>query len=296
MNSNENSREEMSDQLAKLRKEISDLSERERKLRLVAGVLRDSELRFRRLLEKSRHGYFVCKPDGQILDINPAGMKLFGYLSKEDFLGDNNMNNLYQNPSNLDRYYQLMKSQGFVQDFELILRKKDGGILFALVTAIVIKDKKGNVVEYRGIISDDTEKIKNELRVKQIDVELMISNQELERVKKSSRLPVEIPEGGKKSHGIGTELSSPVGDVVNNFNILKNYLGELMGYVKSLEWLVNHIQDYDETIFLVNEIQKVQDIKRNKNIEYILEDTENLLNISSRDFARITSLISRLKK
>ena len=205
------------------------------------------------------------------------------------------MNKLYQNPRNLDRYYELMESQGFVKDFELILKKKDGGLIFALVTAIAIKNKDGKLIEYRGIISDDTEKIKNELQVKQLDVELMVAQQELKELHQTGQFRSAKPAAWEGFHGIGNELTHPIGDIMNNLNILKNYLMVLEEYIRALEWLTNHIQDYDETIFLVNEIQKVENLKENRNIDYILEDSEHLFNASMKGFSRIFSLISRLK-
>ncbi len=281
-------------ELAHLREILEESREKEKKLTRVAQFLRDSELRFRRLLEKMSDGYFVCNPDGRILDINPAGMKLLGYISKEEFLSTNNMHDLYQNPTNLKQYHQLMVTQGYVKDFELILKKKDGNIILAFVTAIGVKDKYGNTVEYRGIISDDTERVKSEMKIKQMEVELMVAHQEVELLKSAVGVHMRS-KSATDTQGLGNELSHPVGEVTNNFNILKNYFQEIHEYVRSLEWLVNHIEDYDETIFLVNEIQRVQKLKKNKNVDYLIEDAENLLNVSSKDFFRISSIVSRLK-
>jgi PAS domain S-box-containing protein len=295
MDEKESEQNQDQDELTRLRQEIEDYSEREKRYKLVAKVLRDSEIRFRRLFEKTKDAYYVCKPNGQILDINPAGIELLGYVTKEEFLFNNNMNNLYQNPRNLDRYYELMEAHGYVKDFELILKKRDGDLIFALVTAIAVKDKNEKVVEYRGVISDDTDRIKTELQIKRLDVELMIAHQQLEEYKKEERLKPEMIGGGTNDLEMGKELSNPIGDLTNSYNILKNYHKELIDYMKSLEWLVNHIEDYDETIFLVKEIHKIQKIKRNKNINYILEDSKKLFESSSKNFKRISSIIGRLK-
>ncbi len=295
MEEKENEQNQDQGELGRLRQEIEEYSEREKRYKQVAKILRDSEIRFRRLFEKTKDAYYVCKPDGQILDINPAGIALLGYVTKEEFLFNSNMNNLYQNPRNLDRYYELMEAHGYVKDFELILKKRDGDLIFALVTAIAVKDKDEKVVEYRGVISDDTERIKNELQIKRLDVELMIAHQQLEEYKKEERLQTGMPEGGTNNFKMGKELSNSIGDLTNTFNILKNYHKELTDYMKSLEWLVNHIEDYDETIFLVKEIHKIQKIKRNKNINYILEDSKKLFESSLKNFKRISSIVSRLK-
>ena len=286
---------EVNQELDRLREIIEEYREKEKKLTRVARFLRDSELRFRLLLEKMSDGYFVCKPDGRILDVNPAAMKILGYSSKEEFLSTSNMHDLYQNPANLERYNQLMVTQGYVKDLELILKKKDGSIVLAFVTAINVKDKYGNTVEYRGIISDDTERVRGEMKIKQMEVELMVAHQEVELL----RCTAGLHQGSKAvadTQGIGNELSHPVGEVINNFNILKKYFHDIHEYVRSLESLVNHIEDYDETVFLVNAIQKVQKLKKNKNIDYLIEDAESILNVSSKRFSRISSIVSRMKR
>lgn len=276
-----------------LQKELSETKEKERKYKLALNILRDSEQRYRNLFDILKDAYFVSKPDGEILDINPAGVQMLGYQSREDFLKIHNLNNLYQNPRNLDRYYQLMESQGFVKDFELILKRKDGLVIFALVTAISVKDKKGTVVEYRGIISDDTEGIKNECRVKRMDVELMLARQELEEYKKQKidTLPLVWD-----LYNIGVDLGVAAGDIVNNLNILKTHLKTVSRYILSLEWLTNHIQDYDETIFLVKEIEKVQELRKSDNIDYIIKDSDTLFENTLKSFEKISTIISLIKK
>ncbi len=276
-----------------LQKEFSETKEKERKYKLALNILRDSEQRYRNLFDILKDAYFVSKPDGEILDINPAGVQMLGYQSREDFLKIHNLNNLYQNPRNLDRYYQLMESQGFVKDFELILKRKDGLVIFALVTAISVKDKKGTVVEYRGIISDDTEGIKNECRVKRMDVELMLARQELEEYKKQK---IDTLPSVWDLYNIGVDLGVAAGDIVNNLNILKTHLKTVSRYILSLEWLTNHIQDYDETIFLVKEIEKVQELRKSDNIDYIIKDSDTLFENTLKSFEKISTIISLIKK
>jgi len=148
-------------------------------------------------------------------------------------------------------------------------------------------------VEYRGIISDDTEGIKNECRVKRMDVELMLARQELEEYKKQK---IDTLPSVWDLYNIGVDLGVVAGDIVNNLNILKNYLKTISRYIHSLEWLTNHIQDYDKTIFLVKEIEKVQEIRKSDNIDYTIKDSDTLFENSLKGFEKISTIISLLKK
>ncbi|KPJ81223.1 MAG: hypothetical protein AMS17_19780 [Spirochaetes bacterium DG_61] len=148
-------------------------------------------------------------------------------------------------------------------------------------------------MEYRGIISDDTEGIKNECRVKRMDVELMLARQELEEYKKQK---IDTLPSVWDLYNIGVDLGVVAGDIVNNLNILKNYLKTISRYIHSLEWLTNHIQDYDKTIFLVKEIEKVQEIRKSDNIDYTIKDSDTLFENSLKGFEKISTIISLLKK
>ena len=148
-------------------------------------------------------------------------------------------------------------------------------------------------MEYRGIISDDTEGIKNECRVKRMYVELMLARQELEEYKKQK---IDTLPSVWDLYNIGVDLGVVAGDIVNNLNILKNYLKTISRYIHSLEWLTNHIQDYDKTIFLVKEIEKVQEIRKSDNIDYTIKDSDTLFENSLKGFEKISTIISLLKK
>jgi len=47
-------------------------------------ALRQSEEQYRTLFEKSTDVVFISTPEGRFIDINPAGVKLFGFSSKDD--------------------------------------------------------------------------------------------------------------------------------------------------------------------------------------------------------------------
>ncbi len=120
-------------------------------------ALRESEERYRTLFEESKDAVFISTIDGKIVDINPAGVELFGYPSREEFLKVDITRDVYYNPSGREAYEKLLSRQGYVKDYELTMKKKNGQKLIVLETSIAMKDANGMITGYRGIMRDVTE-------------------------------------------------------------------------------------------------------------------------------------------
>ncbi len=140
----------------------------------VEEALLESEMRFRSLFEESKDAVFISTPEGRFVDMNRAGVELLGYSCKEDLLKVNIAQDLYFDPSRRNPYEQELRQRGFVKDFELVLRRKDGQKLHVLETSNAVLDKKGTLVAYRGIIRDVT-------HVKQLQQQL-IQSQKIETI------------------------------------------------------------------------------------------------------------------
>lgn len=118
--------------------------------------LRISESKFRRIFEGSQDMIFITAKDGGFKDVNQAGVDLLGFDSKEELLALSSVEKIYQNPMHRKVYQKEMERQGFVRDFEARFKKKDGGLLYCLVSGTAIKDSSGEIVGYEGIIKDIT--------------------------------------------------------------------------------------------------------------------------------------------
>ncbi|MFQ5602497.1 MAG: ATP-binding protein [bacterium] len=120
-------------------------------------ALRESEEKFRTLFEKSKDAIFISSPDGKILDINTAGVELFGFPSREELLNANIYQDLYVSSHDSQLFKQILEQQGFVKDFELQLNTKNGEKLTVLKTATTLRDSNNNIKAIHGIIRDITE-------------------------------------------------------------------------------------------------------------------------------------------
>ncbi|HUL30293.1 MAG TPA: MEDS domain-containing protein [Thermodesulfobacteriota bacterium] len=132
------------------------------------SLLRQSEEKYRALFEESKDAIFIFSPEGRFVDMNPAGVELLGYASKEDLFQTDILKDLYVRPEKKKEIEQVLADQGFVQDVELELKKKSGEGLVVLETATAVRDEHGVMVAYRGILRNVTD-------VKKLEAQLLQS-------------------------------------------------------------------------------------------------------------------------
>ncbi|MBL7074555.1 PAS domain S-box protein [candidate division KSB1 bacterium] len=132
----------------------TDITERKR----AEEKLREREEKYRTLTENINVGvYRNTGPTGKFIEGNPAIVKMFGYDSREEFLSIN-VADLYQNSEDRKKFNEKMLKDGFVRSEELRLKKKDETFFIGSVSVVAVKDEKGKVKYYDGIIEDITER------------------------------------------------------------------------------------------------------------------------------------------
>jgi len=129
--------------------------------------LQTVEQRYRTLFEESKDAVFISTPGGRLIDINPAGVELFGFTSKDEILSGKYSVDFNNTPGGDPTFRETIEKKGYVKNYELILKGKDGKKINGLVTANLVRDKEGNISAYRGIIRDITEKKHLEQRLNQ---------------------------------------------------------------------------------------------------------------------------------
>ena len=129
-----------------------DVSERKR----AEVALRASEEKYRTLFEESKEAVYVSSFDGKFLDINPAGVELFGYAGKDELIGMDLLANLYVDLQRRHDFQRQIDKHGYVKDFEVKVKRKDGRVLTVLDTATPVRDKRGRTIMYRGSLRDVT--------------------------------------------------------------------------------------------------------------------------------------------
>ncbi|MGH7506715.1 MAG: sigma-70 family RNA polymerase sigma factor, partial [Longimicrobiales bacterium] len=109
---------------------------------------------YRALFERSPIALYRTAPDGSLIDVNAALVRLLGYPDRESFLRVN-AEDVYVNPRDRRRWQNLLEKQGEVS-FEMRDRRFDGSIIWVRDVARAIRGENGEVLFYEGMLEDIT--------------------------------------------------------------------------------------------------------------------------------------------
>ncbi|MBI5846740.1 MAG: PAS domain S-box protein [Nitrospirae bacterium] len=140
---------------------VQDVTERLSHLKLIEK----SEARYRLLFESSKDAIYITQREGPFLDMNRATLDLFGY-SKEEMVGMD-IRRVYANPEARDRFQTEIEKNGFLRDYEICFKNREGRELDCLLTSTLIIDEQDNILGYQGIIRDITDRKKMEAQLYQ---------------------------------------------------------------------------------------------------------------------------------
>jgi diguanylate cyclase (GGDEF)-like protein/PAS domain S-box-containing protein len=128
----------------------------EEQRRAAEEALRASESRYRALYEQSRDAILITDADLRILEANPATMALLGYEPAQLYgmrLGD-----LLADAVDGDGLEALLAQAGGTPEAEVRLARRDGAVVWCLLSAAARADERGMVWGYQGILHDITDR------------------------------------------------------------------------------------------------------------------------------------------
>jgi diguanylate cyclase (GGDEF)-like protein/PAS domain S-box-containing protein len=117
-------------------------------------AMKKSEERYRSLFDDSRDAIYIAGKDGTFVDVNESFVNLFGFTRQEVL--KLNAKLAYVTPEDQENFKKIIKEKGYTKDFEIKLKKRDGGIMDCLVTVMAKRNEKEQITGYRGVIRDIT--------------------------------------------------------------------------------------------------------------------------------------------
>ncbi|MCF8120600.1 MAG: PAS domain-containing protein, partial [Deltaproteobacteria bacterium] len=103
------------------------------------------------LLEALPVGMAISSPEGDVVDINQAGLRMFGYTSKGAFLKTSAVDHYYD-PEDRKRF-KALHDAGMARDFETRFVRKDGTVFWATLTSIS-RPAPGGGIHYINVFQD----------------------------------------------------------------------------------------------------------------------------------------------
>ena len=136
-----------------------------------------AEIRFAELFESLSAGIIFATPEGCILDVNPAFVRMLGYESKEA-MQKYNFREMYDDPSARDKVIRELVEKGSIHDYEIVLRHTDGRRIHCLTSGFAIRDMSGRLIRLQGTMVDITKRkqVEKQLQREQGFVGRLIAN------------------------------------------------------------------------------------------------------------------------
>ncbi len=127
-------------------------------------ALKKSEEKYRRIFENTVVGFFQSIPEGRFLLVNPAFARIFGYESPQELIDSTYdiAKQFYKNPEDRMRFLQILEENGYVENFEVEMLRKDGSSIWVSNSTRAYFDESKNLKYYEGITMDITAKKKFE--------------------------------------------------------------------------------------------------------------------------------------
>jgi PAS domain S-box-containing protein len=119
-----------------------------------------SEEQYRSIFENAIEGIFQTTPSGRYLKVNPALARMYGYESVDEMIAGLTKieNQLYVDPTRRNDFIRIMREDGSVKHFESEIYRKDGSKMWISENARAVRDDKGDILYYEGMVEDITER------------------------------------------------------------------------------------------------------------------------------------------
>jgi PAS domain S-box-containing protein len=124
---------------------------------------RESDERYRQLLDKSPVGIYRTTPDGRILVSNPAFSRMLGFSSSDDLSTLNLETSNSVSGYNRNSFKEQIERDGKITGLESEWHKRDGTTIYIRENARLVLDTNGSPLYYDGTTEDITARKKAEL-------------------------------------------------------------------------------------------------------------------------------------
>jgi PAS domain S-box-containing protein len=189
-----------------------DISEQ----RQAEQALRDSEEKYRELVENAAYGIFRSDWEGNFLDVNPVLVAMLRYSSKSELMTCNLNSDIYENPADRVSILEMFGKSGRVDSAEVNWRRKDGRTIPVRMSGGQVLGKDGQVSHFEVIVEDITAQRSMEKQ--------LLQAQKMEVV-------------GLLAAGISHDFNNRLSVILGNAELLleKTQSGELQHYAEEIK-------------------------------------------------------------
>jgi PAS domain S-box-containing protein len=140
------------------------------KRKQMEDALRLNEEKYRKIYENVEDVIYETDNHSHLTSISPS-IEMRGGYRPEELIG-RSVTEFFVDPAQYAALDALMIKNGSVNDFEAVLRHKNGSAIFASITSHILFDANGQPVATEGVLRDMSERKQAEERIRQINAAL----------------------------------------------------------------------------------------------------------------------------
>jgi PAS domain S-box-containing protein len=263
-------------------------------------ALQESENKFRNLAEKSVVGIYVVQ-DGVFKYVNARFAEIHGY-TPEEMIGLKGMADVVLEEDRLELDMRERRRMSAEKDFlrdEFRVRTKRGEIRSVeLYGANTVYEGEPAMI---GTVLDVTERRHSEEMLQDLLSELEAKNKELEEayteLRESQKKAIQqekMASIGQLAAGVAHEINNPMGFIMSNLGSLRKSMTRIPEFVKvqsqAIETLAEEAGPSRDAV-----LSTVSERRRSLKIDYLIEDSRNIIEESLEGAERVKRIVQDLK-
>lgn len=260
--------------------------------KLATTLTQDPLVRLQYLIQNTPAIIYSSVPTGdfKMTFVSDNAQRILGYRS-EDMVADPNFWFEHIHPDDIPQIFSslaLIFSEG-ERAYEYRFRKSDGSYIWMHDSLRVICDEQGHPIEVIGSLLDITERKLMEEALQRTGEQQKELIENLQAAKEQLLQSEKMASIGQLAAGVAHEINNPVGFVNSNLGSLKKYADTLFSLLHTYEDVFQQMPNTPEMI------SKLAQIKKNADVEFLLEDINDLLLESLDGLKRVKDIVQSLK-
>ncbi len=135
-------------------------------------ALQESEKLYRNVLENTQDVFYRSDINGKLIMINPSFLRVLGFEATEDVLGKDIAKDFYAEPEDRERIVEEIFRTGFVKNYEVRLKSRDGSVLTVSTNSHLYYGSDGAVAGVEGFFHDITDRKKEAEEKRTLETQL----------------------------------------------------------------------------------------------------------------------------
>jgi PAS domain S-box-containing protein len=132
----------------------------------IEARLYESEKNYRQIFDGVAEGIYRSTPEGKVLLVNPALVRMLGYSSEEELMRRDITREGYSDIKTRQLFLDQIEKEGHIKDQASQWLRRDGSVITVRENAHAVKDHSGKTLYYEGTVEDITEQIKAEEEIR----------------------------------------------------------------------------------------------------------------------------------